>query len=224
LTKNYFAVTWQNQDPKARVMGRRFDISGQALEDVFEISTHDFEMSFYPSLALNEAGKMVVAWHGWNPDYKTTSTLYQRSYLMSEPLSASLPLIPKPEPVCGPEYDTERLPSILPVRPQGNDYETGYLRLEMKRPSCLPLLLAHYEKYGAKTSGEGVLVEEVYFDLDTLSVDEAKRIIGDDTLIWDISDERLLKTFAFYVDIHKNFDYWLDDLYLVLPAPPHPAG
>jgi len=216
LINDYFVVTWQDENPKAKVMGRRFDISGQALEDTFEISTHDFEMSFYPSLDLNDAGKMVVAWHGWNPDYKTTSTLYQRSYLMSEPLPASLPLLPKPEPVCGPEYDTEKL-HFTPLEPgpaAQSRYDTGYVMLKIKRYSCLSEILKHYEKYEPTMIFDFITFQRIGFDLDKLSLDEARRMVVHDPLALSISDERLFKTYALYTDIYNRFHGWLDDLYL----------
>jgi len=220
LTKNYFTVIWQDENPKAnpkaKVMGRRFDIRGQALEEAFEISTHDFEVAAYPSLALNEAGKMVVAWHGWNPDYKNTSTLYQRSYLMSEPLPASLPLIPKPEPVCGPEYDTEKL-RFTPLEPgpaAQSRYEASYVMLKIKRYSCLSEILKHYEKYEPTMIFDFITSQSIGFALDKLSLDEARRMVVHDPLALSISDERLFKTYALYTDIYNRFHGWLDDLYL----------
>jgi len=214
LTKNYFAVTWQDQKPKAKVMGRRFDISGQALEEAFEISSHDFEVSLYPSMDLNEAGKMVVAWHGWNPDLKTTTTLYQRRYLLSEPLPASFPLMPKPEPVCGPEDGAKISRGQLSLGPL-DSYEIGYVMLELKRYSCLSEILKYYEKYEPTLIFDRITVQRIGFNLDKLSLDEAKRMLGTYPLAWDINDEHQLKTFALYRDIYNRFHGWLDDLYLV---------
>jgi len=74
-----FAVVWMEDKSSNSIMGRLFDPNGTPRTDAFEVSTISFSSVTRPSIAMNDAGRFVVAWDG-DPNLAGMDDIHARLY------------------------------------------------------------------------------------------------------------------------------------------------
>jgi len=73
MDDDHFVVTWRDYDFPSEGSGHgdgiyaaRFDMEGRRLEEEIEVGTYEQRWETYPSVAIGDAGRLVVAWQiGW---------------------------------------------------------------------------------------------------------------------------------------------------------------
>ncbi len=83
LTDGSFVVTWDSDEQdgsRNAVIGRRFDINGNAITDEFQVNTYTNEPQDTSAVTGLADGGFIVTWESWRQDGSTLNSVYAQRF------------------------------------------------------------------------------------------------------------------------------------------------